>query len=88
MIWMCIVLTIKLERCTYFCKPMINLIKLDNLSMTKKTDTYTLKTNRKGEARTRIDNVEKSILSDGMNFMTNDNMWTIGGAGQPTVEGF
>ncbi len=56
--------------------------------MTKKTDTYTLKTNRKGEARTRMDNVEKSILSDGMNFMTNDNMWTIGGAGQPTVEGF
>ncbi|MDR1517839.1 MAG: RHS repeat-associated core domain-containing protein, partial [Dysgonamonadaceae bacterium] len=54
----------------------------------KKTDTYTLKTNRKGEARTRMDNVEKGILSDGMNFMTNDNMWAVGGAGQPTVEGF
>lgn len=54
----------------------------------KKTDTYTLKTNRKGEARTRMDNVEKGILSDGMNFMTNDNMWAVSGAGQPTVEVF
>lgn len=54
----------------------------------KKTETYTLKTNRKGEARTRIDNIEKGILGDGMNFMTNDNMWAVGSAGQPTVEGF
>ncbi len=54
----------------------------------KETDTYTLRTNRKGEARTRMDNIEKGILSDGMNFMTNDNMWDIGGEGQPTVGGF
>lgn len=38
----------------------------------KKTDTYKLKTNKNGEARTRIDNIEKGILSDGMNFKTND----------------
>ena len=36
----------------------------------KKTDTYVLKTNKNGEARTRIDNIEKGILSDGMNFKT------------------
>ncbi len=54
----------------------------------KKTDTYTLRTNRKGEAKTRMDNIEKGILSDGMNFMNNDNIWEIGSPGQPTIEGF
>ena len=54
----------------------------------KKTDTYVLKTNKNGEARTRIDNIEKGILSDGMNFKTNANVWEVGGQEQPTVEGF
>ena len=54
----------------------------------KKRDIYTLKTNSKGEARTRMDNIEKGILRDGMNFMTNDNMWAIGDEGQLTVDGF
>ena len=54
----------------------------------RKTDTYTLRTNRNGEARTRMDNIEKGILSDGMNFMTNANVWETGALGQPTVEGF
>lgn len=35
-----------------------------------------------------MDNVEKGILSDGMNFMTTSQMWAVGGEGQPTVEGF
>ena len=35
-----------------------------------------------------MDNIEKGILSDGMNLKTNDNSWSIGGEGQPTVEGF
>ncbi len=65
-----------------------NFDQIGRFKYDKKTDTYTLRTNRKGEARTRMDNVEKGILSDGMNFMTNDNMWSVGGAGQPTVEGF
>ena len=54
----------------------------------KKTDTYVLKTNKNGEVRTRIDNIEKGILSDGMNFKTNANVWEVGGQEQPTVEGF
>ncbi len=35
-----------------------------------------------------MDNIEKGILSDGMNFMTNDNSWSVGAEGQPTVAGF
>ena len=53
----------------------------------KKTDTYTLKTNRKGEAKTRIDNIEKGILSDGINFMNNNNIIGVGGEGQATEKG-
>jgi RHS repeat-associated protein len=48
---------------------------------------YVLKTNRKGEAKTRIDNIEKGILNDGINFMRNDNVIAIGGEGQATVDG-
>ena len=54
----------------------------------KETGTYTLKTNKKGEARTRIDKIEKGILSDGMNLMTDNNVIEVGGEGQATVEGF
>ena len=54
----------------------------------KETGTYTLKTNKNGEARTRIDKIEKGILSDGMNLMTDNNVIEVGGEGQATVEGF
>ncbi|WP_295961745.1 hypothetical protein, partial [uncultured Alistipes sp.] len=54
----------------------------------KKTDAYTLKTNKQGEARTRMDNIEKGILRDGMNFKNNANVWETGGPGQVSVEGF
>jgi len=54
----------------------------------KKTDTYTLKTNKKGEAKTSIDNIEKGILKDGINFKNNDNVINVGGKDQPTVKGF
>lgn len=53
----------------------------------KKTNSYTLKTNRKGEAKTRIDKIEKGILSDGMNFKDNDNVIAVGGEKQATVDG-
>ncbi|GHV37014.1 hypothetical protein FACS1894178_8680 [Bacteroidia bacterium] len=53
----------------------------------KKTDTYTLKEKKDGTAKTRIDNIEKGILSDGMNFKNNDNLINVGGEGQPTIEG-
>jgi hypothetical protein len=53
----------------------------------RKTGEYTLRTNRKGEARTRIDHVEKGILNDGINFKENNNMIAIGGEGQASVDG-
>ncbi len=50
--------------------------------------TYTLKEKRNGTARTRMDKIEKGILRHGMNFKTSDNSWSVGGEGQPTVDGF
>ena len=54
----------------------------------KETKTYKLKTNRKGKAKTKIDKIEKNILSDGMNFKDEANVWETGGDGQPTIKGF
>ena len=65
-----------------------NFDQIGKFKYDKKTDTYTLQTNKKGEAKTRMDNIEKGILSDGMNFMTNDKSWSVGAEGQPTVAGF
>lgn len=65
-----------------------NFDQIGRFKYDKKTDTYTLKTNKSGEARTRIDNIEKGILSDVMIFKVNSNVWEVGGQGQPTVEGF
>ena len=62
--------------------------QIGRFSYDRGSDSYTLRTNRNGEARTRMDNIEKGILSDGMNFMTSANVWEVGGQGQPTVEGF
>ena len=45
----------------------------------KKTDIYTLNEKKDRTARTRLDNIEKGILSDGMNFMTNDYVINVGG---------
>lgn len=71
-----------------FEKTEDNFDRIGKFKYDKKTDTYTLKTNKQGEARTRMDNIEKGILSDGMNFMVNDNSWAVGEKGQPTVAGF
>ncbi len=40
------------------------------------TGEYELKTNKKGKARIRIDKIEKGILSDGVNFMEDSQVWT------------
>lgn len=61
--------------------------KVGRFKYDKKTGEYTLQTNRKGEAKTRIDNIEKGILSDGINFRDNSNFIEVGKEGQPTVEG-
>ena len=54
----------------------------------KKTKEYTLKTDRKGNAKTKIDKIEKGILKDGINFKNTDNVIDIGGDGQPSLKGF
>lgn len=47
-----------------------------------------VKTNDKGEVKSVvIDNIEKGILKDGMNFKEDYNVIQVGGAGQPTEEG-
>jgi RHS repeat-associated protein len=55
-----------------------------------------LKTNRKGEikynkksgkAKVAMDDIEKGILSDGMNFQTESNLFEVGGDGQPSASG-
>jgi len=51
------------------------------------TGKYILQTNNKGKAKTRIDGIEKNILSDGLNFKDNDNIISVGGANQASVEG-
>ncbi len=53
----------------------------------KNSGEYELKTNRKGEAKTHIDNIEKGILSDGINFKENDNVIAVGGENQATIAG-
>ncbi|PXV66878.1 hypothetical protein CLV62_104139 [Dysgonomonas alginatilytica] len=53
----------------------------------KKTDTYTLQTNKKGEAKTRMDGIEKGILKDGINFKTENNLVAVGGENQATLSG-
>ena len=40
-----------------------------------------------GEAKVEVDNIEKGILTDGMNLKTESNLVGVGGANQPTVEG-
>jgi RHS repeat-associated protein len=44
-------------------------------------------TNSKGEAKTAFGGIEKGILSNGMNFQNNDNVFAIEGKGQPTKDG-
>ncbi len=46
-----------------------------------------VKYNKKGEAKTAFGGVEKGILSDGANFRKNDNVISVGGEGQPSVDG-
>ena len=54
----------------------------------KDTGDYELRTNRKGEAKTLVDKIEKGILRDGMNLKEQDNVWQVGGDGKLSVEGF
>jgi hypothetical protein len=53
----------------------------------KETKKYELKTNKNGKVKTHIDKIEKGILHDGINFMNNDNIFAVGGEGQPSQAG-
>lgn len=53
----------------------------------KKTGEYVLKTNSKGEVKTSVDNIEKGILKDGINFKENNQVIEVGGKGQPSQKG-
>jgi len=46
-----------------------------------------VKTNRKGEAKVSFGEIEKGILSDGVNFQENNNLIEVGGEGQATQDG-
>ena len=46
-----------------------------------------MKTKTNGDAKVAIDNIEKGILSDGLNFKTDDNIIEVGGENQPSLEG-
>ena len=52
----------------------------------KKSGEYTLVTKRNGTAKTRLDNIEKGILSDGMDF-SKDNHVVVESEGRPSLEG-
>ncbi|MDR1553978.1 MAG: hypothetical protein LBS69_11050 [Prevotellaceae bacterium] len=65
-----------------------NFDQIGKFKYDKKTGEYTLRTNKKGEAKTRIDNIEKGILSDKMNFKTNDNVINVIGDRENFVKGF
>lgn len=61
--------------------------KIGKFKYDKKKDEWVLKTNRKGEAKTRMDNIEKGILHEGINFKTQNNIIEVEGEGLPSVEG-
>ena len=46
-----------------------------------------VKCKKNGEAKVAIDGIEHGILSDGMNFKTESNLFAVGGEGQPSAEG-
>lgn len=62
--------------------------QIANASYDKKTDSYTLKTNKNGTSKIHIDQIEKGILKDGINFRDNNNVIEVGGEDQASVKGF
>ncbi|WP_262496279.1 RHS repeat domain-containing protein [Chitinophaga caeni] len=56
-------------------------------SKTNKKGEVVLKTKKNGKPKIAIGEIEKGILKDGINFQKNDNVITVGGKGQPSVDG-
>jgi len=62
--------------------------QVGKFSYDRKTGKYTLKTTKDGKAKLRMDNIEKGILQDGINFMYSDNVIEVGdGDGTASREG-
>ena len=51
----------------------------------KETGNYELKTSKNGDIKIRMDNVEKGILSDGINLLTDSQVWS---TDKVSIEGF
>ena len=51
----------------------------------KDTGDYELKTNKDAEIKIRMDNIEKGILSDGINLLTDSQVWS---TDEVSIEGF
>lgn len=51
----------------------------------KDTGEHELKTTRKGKIKVRMDNIEKGILYDGINLLTNSQVWS---TNDVSIEGF
>ncbi len=64
-----------------------NFDQIGKFKQDRKSGEYTLLTNKRGDSKTRIDNIEKGILSDGMNFKDNNNIIDVGGEIQASVVG-
>jgi hypothetical protein len=54
----------------------------------KDSDTYKLKTDKNGNAKILIDNIQKGILSDGLNLKTNSNIINVNGKDDSFISGF
>jgi len=54
--------------------------------LNKKTGEYEQNT-KWYQTKTRMEGIEKGILSDGVNFKENDNVISVGGEGKPTITG-
>jgi uncharacterized protein RhaS with RHS repeats len=56
-------------------------------SKVNKNGEAVVKYKKNGEAKVAMDGIEKGILKDGINFQKNDNVISIGGKGQLSVDG-
>jgi RHS repeat-associated protein len=49
---------------------------------------FLVKEENRGKPKVAVGGIEQGFLSDGMNLKTEDNVFGVGGEGQPSVEGF
>ena len=64
-----------------------NFDQIGRFKKNKDTGEFELRTNRKGKGKILLNNIEKGILSDGMNMKSADNAITVGSEGQASLKG-